>query len=457
MGLNSLNRVAIIGAFDVENFGDLLFPEIFRQALSRRGINCELALFAPTNNLPRMSGTSTEVFAISGLEDLHEREPIDAVIIGGGALIQTHKLFQIFADSPELQEYRIADTWIAPTMFAVRNQIPIVWNAPDVPYVFQPGERETVKSLVEASAYIAVRNDSSAANLRQLNISEEIEVVPDTGFMMQTIFDSTNLDERKHTHFTIHLNRFLPDEDLDGFARLIESFSKRSGLTPVLVELSATHRDSEALQKLKNKMSVHSEMICGATLSEIFQAIGNSSLFIGVSYHGLISAIIQNVPAVAFNYMSYGKTFDLAHQVGMMSQYCENTADLAQILLRNSRLQPVETEVLNVLKREVEEHFTRLIDVLSSQKGQRRLDLDSAIISDVSEIAKETTQRQLEVASLGDSVGQLSKQLNETHTSLQSALLSLRNEYLAYREFSDTKLAWLEKQINSFQSRPFDP
>ena len=147
----------------------------------------------------------------------------------------------------------------------------------------------------------------------------------------------------------------------------------------------------------------------------------------------------------------------MAGQVRMMSQYCENTADLAQILLRNSRLQPVETEVLNVLKREVEEHFTRLIDVLSSQKGQRRLDLDSAIISDVSEIAKETTQRQLEVASLGDSVGQLSKQLNETHTSLQSALLSLRNEYLAYREFSDTKLAWLEKQINSFQSRPFDP
>ena len=49
-------NIAISGTFNVENYGDLMFPVVFKKAVEKRGLDFELFLFSPERSCKKSTG-----------------------------------------------------------------------------------------------------------------------------------------------------------------------------------------------------------------------------------------------------------------------------------------------------------------------------------------------------------------------------------------------------------------
>jgi lipopolysaccharide transport system ATP-binding protein len=86
-------RVGIAGTFDVENYGDLLFPLIAEAAFARRGTPIQLLPFSPNSR----SGPSWP-FRVYSTEELPGLLPnVAALLIGGGQIIRFDKGYPVAA------------------------------------------------------------------------------------------------------------------------------------------------------------------------------------------------------------------------------------------------------------------------------------------------------------------------------------------------------------------------
>src|SRR5437762_2061392 len=82
-GSSGLIRIAIVGTFDVSNFGDLLFPLLAERELSKRLTNIELIPYS----YREMSDASWP-YRVRSLDGFAEEiMDFDLVLIGGGHLI----------------------------------------------------------------------------------------------------------------------------------------------------------------------------------------------------------------------------------------------------------------------------------------------------------------------------------------------------------------------------------
>ena len=121
--------IALSGTFDVENYGDLLFPEIFKKAMEKRGLNFELVLFSPdASQEEKALDASITVYPNSQMEEMHRQRPFDAIVVGGGALLQYRKIPVKKPNNQSFSEYRTSDSWVLPTIFALRHNIKILYT-----------------------------------------------------------------------------------------------------------------------------------------------------------------------------------------------------------------------------------------------------------------------------------------------------------------------------------------
>ena len=78
-----MKKIAQIGTFDVENYGDLLFPDVLSYQLKGYSID----LFSPKGGLKPFN-KDVEVFPLNMLEQKCLTDKYDALIVGGGDLIR---------------------------------------------------------------------------------------------------------------------------------------------------------------------------------------------------------------------------------------------------------------------------------------------------------------------------------------------------------------------------------
>lgn len=76
-------KIAFTGVFDIDNFGDHLFPIIFENSLRKRKIDVELFLFSPYESTQGF-GIAKKVYSIREMEKLHKINKFDAIVVGGG-------------------------------------------------------------------------------------------------------------------------------------------------------------------------------------------------------------------------------------------------------------------------------------------------------------------------------------------------------------------------------------
>lgn len=282
-------RLAHFGTFDVANYGDLLFPRLVEHHL--RGSFDEFVHISPVGG----RRIYTDVPVSSSLDDVNRQGVrFDAVMIGGGNIIHARK--SDLPDYRHVQRHAYAKLWIGATQLAASQQIPLVVNAPGVPYSLRGPSAWFGKMMFEQAAYGVVRDEESARRLKDMGIFG-VGVVPDTALLVREVFAQEGGAHQTFTrralperYAAVHLNeRYLSGEGLCVAERL-DSISRKIGMPLVLIPIGPCHGDDRLAASVAGRMQTQPMVLEPIQVAQIAATIAGAECYIGSSLHGFITA-----------------------------------------------------------------------------------------------------------------------------------------------------------------------
>ena len=175
--------VGMAGTFDVENYGDLLFPLIAAEALQRRDRRIRIAPFSAN-----AKSEASWPFDVGSMDEMiSSLSSFSAMLIGGGQLIRFDKAYPVAVP----RSFRLPiDYWLMPAVLAALSAKPVIWNGigawTDSPRA--SGYDELIRQLFAASRYIGVRDAASREQLARIAPAADIEFLPDTAFGLSRLW-----------------------------------------------------------------------------------------------------------------------------------------------------------------------------------------------------------------------------------------------------------------------------
>ncbi len=294
--------VGIFGTFDVENYGDLLFPLIARRQL--RDVARVVAV-SPTSDATRFGDARAPV----SVDAFAQGEAPAAVLIGGGNIVHLRDFgIEAYRNVPGHVAYPAL--WMGATMLGAAHRCPVIWNAPGVLPLKKAGPLdELIAATLAGAAHLAVRDDASAAILSGFGATAA--VVPDTALGLDTVWPRRRLArvlrerlaaagiERDQATLAVHVKaRALGDLSVEAFAATLDASCTKLKLAPVLIAIGRIHGDGELAREVAARLTVpHATLDAPDTLQEIAAAIACSRAAVIASLHGFITATAYGTPA----------------------------------------------------------------------------------------------------------------------------------------------------------------
>jgi lipopolysaccharide transport system ATP-binding protein len=300
-------KVGLAGTFDVENFGDLLFPLIARRELEQRLGEVELHCFSYQ---PRAEPAWP--YAVQSVTELPRLAPgLDALLIGGGFLVRFDKVVAAGYVPPSAEIHHPTGFWLSPALICQQHGVPVLWNAPGANYDDIPPWAESLLTLaLSQSPYVAVRDERSRAALARFAAGRPIEVVPDTVFGLagslpeQTAADLTRLKDACGLSGPYII--IQPVRGLDACHRFLERHAARlHGYQLLSLPMGPVNGDSDALPAPDLPGMVRLPVWPPPLV--IAQLIRQAAAVIGPSFHLAIAALTAGVPVFTPADLSCGK------------------------------------------------------------------------------------------------------------------------------------------------------
>lgn len=288
-------QIVLTGTFDVRNYGDLLFPLIAAHRLQPFGL--QIVTASPTG---RDTGWRDTMPPQLLDEALFGPAAVDGVLIGGGNIIHARPVTLPDYVAAGVADRAYPDLWIGATLAAARRQVPVVWNAPGVPYEFAMTERPAVTASLDAASYLAVRDTFSAGLLGP----GPIHVAPDTALGLSAMWPRPSLEQDFRALLTrsapvppgpyvaVHVKLRSLDAPLDQLAVGLKDFRATTGRTPIMIGIGQCHGDDVIAATLARELEGQCiDLSQPLGLREIAAAIAFSDGYVGASLHGYITAV----------------------------------------------------------------------------------------------------------------------------------------------------------------------
>lgn len=382
MTRSAARRVLMTGMFDMQNYGDLLFPLVARERLAPHGI--EIVPVAPTG---RSAGLADAIAPISAARMLSGEEDFDAVLIGGGYLVHNHPMtFLTEYVNDEVSHWASSALWIGATLAAALADVPVLWNAPGVPHPLGRGVRPLAIAALRAADYVSLR-DRGAAELLATPADLPLAIVPDTVAGIGSLWSRQQLAtafrgflERKGAnrakrHMTLHLrDRSVAGLDMAALAATIDAFAEKQGLTPLLVAVGRNHDDPRTARRLAEHLKGHHILLDDPlSLCEMTAVFAHSALYIGASLHGYVACAAHRVPAVLVARPAYRKFAGFLEHTGRSDDLARDwDAAFEKAAAKSEGLAPpIPTEALARL----DAHWARILHAVVEPRhgaGARR-------------------------------------------------------------------------------------
>ena len=292
-------RIAHFGTFDVENYGDLLFPLVLERRLADV---CEgFVHVSPAGSDPLWQDC---VPAIGFDEFLREGPEVDGVVIGGGQILRASPTPLGIYDRGGVSPFvAYPSLWLGAAYVAARDDLPLCWNAPGVPAPFDTAAARFMRWTGSVTDHASVRDTESRRLLQKAGVEAQIGVVPDTAVEVSRLWKEEEIFSAYEDAFAhrrrdvpertlaFHVNTRLAGEDVSVVAAHMDSICGKLEATPVLLAIGPSHGDVETQRAVAGEMSSNPLLVDRPrSLREVAACIARSELYVGSSLHGMITA-----------------------------------------------------------------------------------------------------------------------------------------------------------------------
>lgn len=371
--------VLLAGMFDMQNYGDLLFPLVARHALAAHGV--VPVPVAPTAGRTLL-GDALAPVALGAV--LAGEVAADGIAIGGGYIIHAQNLdFIEDYDSGGTGAWAGPGLWLGATLVAALRDIPIAWNAPGVPHPFTTAQRPLVQAACRAAGHLAVR-DRGSADLLGAPGDAPARVVPDPVAGIAAMWPRATLAPlfrdllaRKGLPGDVRLlaihvrNRSMAGLEPEALGAALGALARAHGAVPMLVAVGQSHDDPKIARLLAPHMGAPVLLLDDPQgLREISAALAFSAAYVGASLHGYVVASAYGVPGVLLGRPAYRKFAGFLEHAG-------RPEDLARdwdgaIALAASRLgQPRRAGMPRAVLAALDRHWAELAASLADPAPRR--------------------------------------------------------------------------------------
>ncbi|MBP0445064.1 polysaccharide pyruvyl transferase family protein [Roseomonas sp. SSH11] len=372
----------IFGTFDVQNYGDLLFPIIAAHRLAAHGI--EVVPVSPTDSLTGLAGAPEPRRlrdASRVIDGLSERRAVAGLLIGGGNIIHNGPANLADYRQEGMFDWAYAGLWLGATLLAAIHNLPVAWNAPGVPRPLAAPLRGHVmlRQALQAADHVSVRDDASVDNL---HVSPHVmpQVVPDTAAEIARVWPRAalapafaSLLERKAVQaggpfLTVHVKARSMERPHAEMAEQIEGFAAAHGMTPILLALGLCHGDEVDARRIGRFMRrPHIVLDDPLSLQEIAGSIAHAALHLGSSLHGYITAAAYDVPSALVARPTLAKFAGFLAHTGRTGDLAESWDDAfarAAELAKPSSGRRIPDHVFHML----DLHWARILATLNAPR-----------------------------------------------------------------------------------------
>lgn len=382
-------RVAVIGTFDVDNYGDHLFPRVAAHELDRRLPEVEVTAFAPYGWLHPTSLDDGRVSSPLGPWSPERARQLAAahhlVVVGGGELIHLNDpmLAPVYGTTFEEMDR------LAPSRFFVEGlgpeleaECPVVWHGVGVPWTPVGEAAGRLRTALDGRPYVTVRDRHSAQRLADAGVDTPVEVVPDSALLISRIMPPESLRRRLeglreaggypgpggHVLVVQGCDLLLPH--VEGVAAAVAGWP--TGGDVVVVETGRCRGDgvfSAALQSALPAARLW-RLPDGAAVEDLAAAIAGGDLFLGSSLHGAITAVTYGRPFVLLNLIDDAKLDGFGDLTGLGSWVVHAAAEIPAAI-DGARAHPPPSGLVEALQRRVDRHFDRIAEIAAERAAAR--------------------------------------------------------------------------------------
>lgn len=356
-------QIGLFGTFDLENYGDLLFPLIAETELAERLGPVNLHRFSYDAKTP-----PDWPYAVQSLTELPQMAGgLDGVLIGGGFIIRFDKEVAPAYYPPTARIHHPTGYWLTPALIALQHGIPLIWNAPGMHCNDLPAWADPLMELAfPLSSYIAVRDEPSQAALARFASKAQITVVPDTAFGISHLLDRGPSSEferlRDRSGLAGPYIIIQAAQGLDFFLHFVKKHARRLReyrflalpIGPVLGDHAAI-LDAYDLPRLVRLPFWPHPLLLAELISQAAGVVGHS-------YHLAITALASGVPAFTPVDLSVGKYAALQGFETIYPLAKEKELDPDWFLKRLGKTKP--SPAAQTAREQLTQHWDRVAAVL---------------------------------------------------------------------------------------------
>jgi hypothetical protein len=337
--------ISHLGTFDVENYGDLLYPIVFRYLVEKRDESLQIRPFSP---LPGDAPQEAD-FETHSVQSLFEpsAEPC-TLVVGGGDLLRTdwdvvanhygrnsrvaysglrHSIGTVNAFGYLLRNniLRREPTGFFANCFRARwmnypavgpflidpDDLPqsssVSYISCGVPHAFTPLERDRVKHALDHARFIYLRDEQSAEKLRQAGVRRDLRVAPDLTVILSDQFNKgqqarrgveilSRLGIMEDRPLLCFQSKPYPGFEAAEVARQLMRYRERTHSAVILLPIGYCHGDHEFLQSVSRQSGGVLKYANVYSIFDVMGIIAASDLVVGTSLHANVTALSFGIP-----------------------------------------------------------------------------------------------------------------------------------------------------------------
>lgn len=326
-------EIALIGAFDRNNYGDILMPIVFTRYFEKKYPDL-LKKYSfryyglKESNMEKYCGYSTEA-----LSNIYANKQIDyAVVVGGDTLPCRYGNMYIhfIEDSKKEKRYQFYDRYFRPCFekYAKKQlkgreikpwildlkeyNIKTIYNTvggllTNRKLLFH---KNSIKETLNDSTYLSVRDTGTKKYLDKLGVKNELypdsviilsECITEDDFNKYVSENIKKTIEEYDNYFVLQISEAASKGEIDNTILEIEKIYNEAGMKCILLPIgrASGHNDQIPLEKIKNGVKTPVFLPNDNNIFETAYIIRNSKFFCGTSLHGIITSISYGIPHMA--------------------------------------------------------------------------------------------------------------------------------------------------------------